>query len=126
MSSTAAYAFYLCSLVLVATSQLLIKWVMNLSSADENIVPSFSDIVMGIVQNPIAWLAIVMFGIGGIFWYLSMLKLPLTLMLPVSASIAPLVSIGAHFFLGEPLPPVKIAAIMLIAFGVAWLAWLST
>jgi drug/metabolite transporter (DMT)-like permease len=77
------------------------------------------------LADPLLWFAGLLILLGVICWYLSMTRLPLSLMLPLAAAIAPVVSVGAYFLLGEVLTPAKIAAIAMITVGVSWLGWLN-
>ena len=58
---------------------------------------------------------------GAICWYLALLRLPVSFMLPVAALIAPVTAVGANLFLGETLTVGKACAILTIMGGVIWL-----
>lgn len=59
--------------------------------------------------------------ISAALWYLSIARLPLHEVLPLSALIAPSVSTGTYIFLKEQLIMPKMAAIAVIAAGADWL-----
>jgi drug/metabolite transporter (DMT)-like permease len=126
MTRTGALAALAVSLATVGTSQLVFKARLNRLAEHFYAGPTALAIAWRALCDPVLWLAALLILIGFVCWYLAMLRLPLSMMLPMAASIAPLVSIGSYFILGENLTPTKIAAILVIAGGVAWLGWLNT
>lgn len=113
------------AIVVIAISQLLIKGRMNVLSPSIQNALSLHRIPWQVLADPLLWMAVLLVAIGGLCWYIAMIKLPLSLMLPMAAAIAPIVSIGGWAFLGETLNGPKIAAILVIALGVAWLGMLE-
>jgi drug/metabolite transporter (DMT)-like permease len=126
LSRAGALAALAVSLATVGTSQLVFKARLNRLAEHFDAGPTPLVIAWRALCDPLLWLAGLLVLIGFVCWYLAMLRLPLSMMLPMAASIAPLVSIGSYFILGESLTPTKIAAILVIAGGVAWLGWLNT
>ncbi len=114
------------SLVAVAISQLAFK--AAFTRLAEHWAPghAYGTTAWRVAADPLIWTAVVLVLLGAACWYLAMIRLPLSLMLPMASVISPIVSIGAYFMLGESLTPAKVAAILMIAAGVAWLGWLNT
>lgn len=125
ITRTQALILLAVSLAAVTGSQLLFKAGMVRTLAQRHSDPTVSAMVWRVLADPLIWLAIALVLVGVATWYLAMVRLPLSLMLPMAGIVAPLVSIGAYVILGEALTSAKVAAISVIAFGVAWLAWLS-
>lgn len=112
------------SLTAVALSQLILKARfshLGLSGHD-----SFLPILSRVLSDPLCWIAAALVVGGAACWYLAMIGLPLSFMLPTAGIVAPIVSLGAYLLLGESLTPAKLAAILVIASGVAWLGWLNS
>lgn len=126
MTKTTAFLTLAASLGTVAISQLLFKARLMDLHQDADLRSTLLAAAGRAARDPLLWLAVVMVLVGAICWYLSMIRLPLSFMLPMAAAIAPVVSISAHFLLGEALTAAKIAAILTVAAGVAWLGWLNT
>lgn len=114
------------SLAAVAISQITLK--ASLIRLERAWMPgqSYRQFAWLVLTDPANWMAVALMTIGVVGWYLAMLRLPLSLMLPMSGFIAPVVTVGAWAVLGETLSLPKIAAIVTIAAGVAWLGWLNT
>ena len=114
------------SLFCLAGSQILVKWrfgVLCLDSHEARSWPTWARIVLSDVG---LWFAgLLIFG-GAAAWYASMTRLPLSLMLPVGGVVSPLVAVGAHLLLGERLTPLEFVIILVIAGGVAALAFLQS
>lgn len=123
MSKGIAVLIYSCSLVLVATSQLLFKaGMMRIADAG---AASWLDMARIALTTPTIWLGAAAVVAGTTCWYVAMMRLPLTVMMPMAALIAPSVSIAAWALFGDPLSGAKLAAIGLITVGAVWLGWLN-
>jgi drug/metabolite transporter (DMT)-like permease len=126
MPQLTALLVFAVSLISVAGSQLLFKTRMmqlgEVSGADSTIFTVLSRLLV----DPLFWGAGLMVGVGAVCWYSAMIKLPLSFMLPIASLIAPMTAVGAYFWLGESLPPEKLAAIAWIAVGAVWLGYLSS
>jgi drug/metabolite transporter (DMT)-like permease len=72
------------------------------------------------------WLVIALVVAGAALWYLAMIRIPVSVMLPLASLVSPIVAVGAHYFLGESLSPSKVGAIGLVVAGGFWLAVQST
>lgn len=123
--STATIALAV-SLTSVAASQLLFK--MSFAHIERGMTAgqSYLTIALRALADPLLCLAVLFVLVGAFCWYFAMIRLPLTLMLPMSGIIAPIVSLGAWLALGESMTMAKAAAIMLISIGVVWLGWLNS
>lgn len=122
ISRSTAVMFLVMSLAAVAASQIIIKARfmgagLDLSSRDSFWVDTLSRILC----DPAVWFCGGLLVFGALCWYLALIRLPLSFMLPVAGVLSPIVAIAAHYWLDEPLPPQKLAAICLIAVGVVWL-----
>lgn len=114
------------SLFTVAGSQILFKarimQINEVFAANDSI---FTGVFRALSDPPI-WAAGLMTVVGAACWYLAMIKLPISFMLPISSLIGPIAAIGAYFLLGESLPPTKVGAIAVITIGATWLGCLSS
>ncbi len=114
----AAFCFSICAFIV---SQLLIKWRferLGIGDAFDNGVLY----VIGVLLRDVAcWIAGSLVVTGGLCWYIAMTRLPLHLMLPMSAIITPATVIGALILFGEQVTTQKWLAIGLIVIGVAWI-----
>lgn len=126
MTKMIAVTLLAVSLAAVSASQLILKYALSRQEWPLIDGDQWTAAAWRLVSSPTIWVGASLVLVGVICWYLAMVRLPLTLMLPMAGSIAPVVSIGAYVFLGESLTPYKIAAIVLIAAGVSWLAWLNS
>ncbi|MGE7470866.1 hypothetical protein ACQKLX_15585 [Bosea sp. NPDC003192] len=125
MSQTASFIALAISLASVSISQLIFKARLTALSASSEIGLSIANTALAILGDKSMWIGGVFLIVGFLSWYLAMMRLPLSLMLPMSALIAPVASIGAFMLLGEHLSLAKFAAIMVIVSGAAWLGWLN-
>ena len=126
MTKQAAVIIFILGLICVAGSQLLMKArFASIEVASRDGRPLFS-ILFQIVTDVFVIFAGLLVVAGALCWYTALFKLPVSLMLPVAGVIAPIVSIGAHFLLGENLTPAKTSAILIIMTGVMWLGWLNS
>ena len=126
MTNTAALIVLAVSIIAMSIAQLLLKARFLLLGHTGTTPPPIGDTVRQGIADPWLWGAVVLIVIAGVCWYLAMLRLPISLMLPLAGLIAPIVSIGAWLLLGEDLTLAKLAAIMTISAGAAWLGWLNT
>lgn len=126
MPQLTALLVFAVSLVSVAGSQLLFKTRMmqlgEISGSGSPILTGLSRLLV----DPLFWVAGLIVAVGAVCWYSAMVKLPLSFMLPIASLIAPMTAVGAYFWLGESLPPEKLAAIAWIAIGAVWLGYLSS
>lgn len=112
------------SLAAVAVSQLVFKARLPLAAAYGN--RPLHVAAWHALSDPLLWVGGVLVLVGVICWYVAMIRLPLSFMLPMAALLAPTGSIGAYYFLGEDLTFSKISAILIIAAGAIWLGWLNS
>lgn len=126
MTRGVALLIFAFCLAAVAGSQLLLKGGMariaNATVSDGSVY----GLLMKGLSEPLMWIGGFLLVTGGLAWYVAMIRLPLSLMMPMAALIAPAVSVGAAMFFGEPLTSSKIAAIVLIVSGAVWLGALNS
>ncbi|MET3889523.1 drug/metabolite transporter (DMT)-like permease [Bosea sp. OAE506] len=125
MSKGIAFILFAISLVTVAGSQILFKARLTPLGAEFASFRPILPLVQRVLSDPLIWAAGVLVLIGASCWYISMTKLPISLMLPLASLIGPFTAIAAYFILGETLSAEKLAAIGFIVVGASWLAWLG-
>jgi drug/metabolite transporter (DMT)-like permease len=125
MTGRSAVAVFVLSLSSTALSQLVIKARLTTAASDTAETGTLAATLMRAISDPWTWLGIVLVLIGVVCWYLAMIRLPLSLMLPMAGVIAPVVSVLACVLLGEQVSAAKMAAIATITSGVIWLGWLN-
>lgn len=108
------------SILAIAAAQLLAK--ARVGAISTQGIDGLPGILMAAASDPLIWLMIALLVTSAGLWYAAMWVLPVSIMVPCAAAVSPLVAIGAHFQLGEPLGAAKIGAIALITVGVVWLA----
>ncbi|MBO6900919.1 MAG: hypothetical protein JJ864_06200 [Rhizobiaceae bacterium] len=116
-----AYIALAAAILGVTGAQLLIKARFNALDLNSEMGRGFAGFFLLLLRDWPLWLAAFLMIGGAVLWYVSMIRLPLHFILPCAALISPLASIGAYFLLGEALSGQKVAAIAVIAVGVAWL-----
>jgi drug/metabolite transporter (DMT)-like permease len=114
------------AIVLMSATQLLFKARFSMLARVHEQTVRLTDIIRSALADPLMWVAGAMLLIAAAGWYLSMLRLPISLMLPLASLVAPIATIGAWLILGEPVTPAKLTAILVIAAGAAWLGWLNS
>lgn len=114
------------SLTFVAASQVLIKGAFLRVGAGTDGGESWQALIMMAVREPWMWAGVFTLITGAVLWYLALSQLPLSLVVPSGALVAPLAVICAHFVLGEPLTFHMICAMIVIALGLIWLSILLT
>lgn len=125
MTRMQALLVFAISLSSVAVSQLLLKAGLTRLASDGIQPASLIEQVRRGIADPLLWTGGALLVTGMLCWYVAMTRLPLSLMMPLAALIAPAVALGAWACLGEPLTLMKIAAISVIAVGAIWLGWLN-
>ena len=116
-----AYGAYIVSIGAYVVSQLVIKSRFERLGVGDALANGIASGAGLVLRDLACWLAGILVLVGALCWYIAMTKLPIRLMVPMAAVIAPAASIGAYFFLGEQLSLEKILAIGLITIGAAWL-----
>lgn len=120
-----ALAVFMLGLASIASSQLIVKWRFGTIGASLAHGAGLIDIARAGLADKWLWGAALLIGTGVVSWYAAMVRLPLTLMLPIGGIVSPIVVVGAHYLLGEPLSGGQVAAIALITVGVAMLGYLQ-
>lgn len=119
-SNKIAWLLFLLSVASLASAQLLIKAVfvrLFPLSMPMGWMSSFA----AILSVPAFWLCGFLIILSAGCWYVALTRLPLSAMMPLAAIVSPVVSIGAALWLGESMSLSKLAAILWICVGVAWL-----
>ena len=103
--------------LLVAYSQLIVKW---RSSVMENFVASsISQQLVKFMTDPVILSAYALALIASFAWLYVVTKLPLTVAFPVYIGVTfTMVLLGGWFFLGETLTTTKVIAVVLIMCGI--------
>jgi multidrug transporter EmrE-like cation transporter len=114
-----AYLLILPIALLVAYSQIIVKWrtiAMKASSADSvGMVKQFSTFIV----DPVILSAYASALLASFAWLFVVTKLPLTIAFPVYIGVTfVLVLMGGWAFLSEPLTAIRILAILLILTGI--------
>jgi drug/metabolite transporter (DMT)-like permease len=120
-----AYGAFTFSLLAAVVSQLLMKSRFEHLGASAALDRGAIDLLKLVLTDWQCWAAGILLVLGAGCWYLAMTRLPISFMLPLAALIAPVASVGAWVFLGEPLTVSKVAAISVVAAGSIWLASLQ-
>ena len=120
-----ALAVFVIGLASIASSQLIVKWRFGTIGASLAHGAGLLDIARAGLADKWLWVAALLIGTGLISWYAAMVRLPLTLMLPLGGIVSPIVVLGAHYLLGEPLTAGQAGAIVMITVGVALLGYLQ-
>jgi drug/metabolite transporter (DMT)-like permease len=124
MSNYAPYVSLGTALATVSIAQLLFKSrLMRLNDAAVKL--SLIEMLCAAMADPLIWLGAIILLVGVCCWYFAMIELPLSLMLPMSSVVTPIVSISAVLLFGENLTLAKLTAILVILVGVAWLGYLN-
>ena len=113
------------SFIAVAASQIILKARFEVLGLTSERTVRWSDAFWRLLADPMIWVGAVLVVTGTAGWYFAMTKLPISFMLPATALIMPMVTIGAYFFLGEGLGWSKIMATLVIVTGVIWLGFQS-
>lgn len=125
LSPRTAYGMIAVAIILASAAQLLIKARFDALQIGHLKEQSLWMLIVQLLGDAGLWVAGVMMISCAVLWYAALTRLPLSFVLPATAIIAPLVSVGAYFLLGEELTLAKSAAILVIATGVAWLGYLQ-
>jgi drug/metabolite transporter (DMT)-like permease len=115
------FAFLLTSIVLVVYSNLVVKaraGVHAHGGADASVLRYLADMLL----DPLVWTAVMAMGIGAVTWLLAIRQLQLGVAQPAMSLVFVIVPLAAAFFLGEPLPALRIAGLVLIVAGVLLVA----
>lgn len=119
--TSTAYAAFCVSIAAFIVSQLLIKSRFEHLGIGDALDRGLGAVAGLLLRDSACWFAGTLVVVGGLSWYIAMTRMPLHMMLPLSAIITPATSIGAYLLFGEQLSAQKWAAIGLITAGVAWL-----
>jgi drug/metabolite transporter (DMT)-like permease len=125
ISQSAAALLLALSILALAGSQLLAKARLT-DLADVGTGRTLRPMLAAAIADPLMWLVAALVVGGAALWYLAMIRIPVSVMVPLASLVSPIVAVGAHYFLGESLSPSKVAAIGLVAAGGFWLAVQST
>jgi drug/metabolite transporter (DMT)-like permease len=102
------------SIMLAASSNLIMKSRSVFNAGSDGGL----NYVTRMALDPLVWLGAVAFFAGTLAWILAIRKLELSIAQPIMASVFVIVPFGSFIFLNEPLPPMRIIGLVLIAAGV--------
>jgi drug/metabolite transporter (DMT)-like permease len=126
ISTNTAYLALAGSLMGMAASQLLIKSRFENLGIGAALDQGAQSVAALLLSDLACWCAGGLIVAAAALWYLAMIRLPIHMMMPMSAVIAPITAIGAYFILGETITLQKAMAIVAIASSVAWLGSMSS
>lgn len=109
------------SIVLVVYSNVTVKsrsLVLAKTGTDGGIV----DYIVSMLLDPWVWTAFVATGVATLLWLVAIRRLDLSVAQPAFALVFVAVPLAAALFLGEPMPPLRIAGLVLVVVGVALVA----
>lgn len=103
--------------VLVAYSQLIVKWRSNF--LEQQVTQNFSAQIVRFLSDPVIISAYIAALFASFAWLYVVTKLPLTVAFPVYIGVTfAMVLLGGWFFLSEDLTATKIFAVLLILGGI--------
>ena len=73
-------------------------------------------------RSPLVWLGLALYGLGALAWILVLTRLDLSLAYPFLALNFVLIAIASRLFLGEAIPALRWAGIVVICFGILVIA----
>ena len=111
------------SIASLAAAQIILKWRFGhrLQGAAHPISPT--EFITTALSDYWIWLGVTLIVLGALMWYAALTRLPLSFMMPIASLVAPITVVCAYVFLKEPLTAGQVAAIAMIAVGVAWLSY---
>ncbi len=113
----------LCSVIVAAAGELLLKTAMNQFTAHQPAAPeSVFQSLWRLVTTPALIVGFTCYGLGAIFWLIVLSRVDLSLAYPMFALMYVIVPIAAHFFLHEQLTPGKWVGMFVVVIGVIILA----
>jgi multidrug transporter EmrE-like cation transporter len=78
--------------------------------------------IVSMALDPWVWTAAVAFASAALLWLLVVRRIDLSVAQPAMALVFVIVPLAAMQFLGEPMPPLRMAGIALILLGVIFVA----
>ncbi len=125
LTQRTAIIIFVIGLASIASSQLMVKWRFGAIGPSLPAGAGAFEIGRAVISDKWLWFAAALIGAGLVTWYAALTQLPLTFMFPVAGIVSPVVAMGAHLLLGEPLSLGQMGAILMIAVGVALLGFLQ-
>lgn len=105
--------------LLVAYSQLIVKWRFNKSGISADIGQSLFGQLVSILSDPFVLSGYVAALLGSFIWLIVVSRLPLAVAFPIYIGLTfALVVTGSVFLLGEPITTTKLVGISLILAGI--------
>ena len=75
-----------------------------------------------LVQDPTLWLAGSLLLLAAFLWYLGLSRVPLSIAISFAALTYPLVMVGSHFFLKEPISTLQVLGCVFLLAGIYLIA----
>lgn len=107
----------LIAVVLVAFANVVLK-VRVMASGEGGGASFWFSYILSLALDPWVWAAVVAAAVGGLLYVISLRQLELSVVEPLFALVFVLVPLAAVLILGEHLPPLRIAGLILIFIGV--------
>ncbi len=112
------YFLLLPIVLLVASSQLIVKWRTNTSPVKDAI--TFSQHLFKFFTDPVILCAYTAALVSSFAWLYALTRLPITVAFPLYiGGTYVMVAVGGWYFLGETMNTAKIVAVVLIMSGIA-------
>jgi len=118
MSSVAAYAMVLLTVLLTAYGQFAVKWQVLRAGPVPEALPDKLAYVMGLLLNPWILSSFLAAVLASVSWMLAMSRLELSHAYPITALTFVLVAIGSRALFEEPLSIYKVVGLILIIAGI--------
>lgn len=106
----------LIAVVLVAFANVALK--VRVTASGQGGASSWFSYILSLALDPWVWAAVVAAAVGGLLYVISLRQLELSVVEPLFALVFVLVPLAAVLILGEHLPPLRIAGLVLIFIGV--------
>lgn len=115
----------LVSVGLSSFSQLMLKIGMTSAPVQQVLAdrPGLFTTAWTILFSPLVFTGLFCFGLSAIFWIFVLSKIDVSYAYPCVALGIVLTVVAGHFFLGEQIPPARIAGLALILGGVSLVAF---
>ena len=116
------YVALMMSVILISFSQVILKWRFMTHNHIDLLASPKLVVIATLAKDSWVLLAFMMVGIGALFWYMSMFRVPLSVMMPVASVVSPITVIASYFFLSESISISQIVGVTIIFIGVLLVA----
>lgn len=112
-----SYFYIAITVLLTVYGQLALKWRVDKAEPFTASASSKASYVGSLLMDPWVLSAFVAAGLAAATWMLAVSQVPISRAYPFMGAAFGLVLIGAAIFFAEPLTPLKVAGVLLIAAG---------